>query len=310
MGLFLCQVGYTWLRWLTDPFMTPFLVPLLDCNPDSAMSRSVHARGWTVLVSAIVDYVFLLVSWFFISLLSMRLNGSSLLRLFISLNRVLLPGVAFWTVKIAFYCRAEDASSFDSEFCEYRMETLQDPHVLLSVCGYLLIVVCMENYAFWAQRHDFFLVAYRQQFGVLCGGIYREYLIWPIFENCFLILSMMVLGLLDALGLNMIELELFASIQALNFLLLQTFSPHLIAALRSFKVKIAAQKTLLPLLTIGQRIFVSALGSGEILPFLYDLLLGCVFFFLLEGASFYLNRQMCIADLKLETDFISGLLNL
>lgn len=262
------DASYAWLRTVTDPFMMPFLVPLLDCSPDSSMSRSVYARGWAVLLSAIAEYALLLLPWLLCSFKRNRhLTWSSLLGPIISMNRVVLPGVAFWTFKVALHCEANSIAAIDAEACEDQADTLQSPHVLLCACAWLLIVIFLEGYALWARRHDFFQVAYHQQFGALCNGLHRQYLLWPVWEGSYLVFIAIVASLTEGLGLGLIGLGCTVVMQSFSCLLLKISFPYILGVLPAFKRMIALQLSFLPILPVCRPIVAQSVQEADVLVY-------------------------------------------
>eukprot|EP00438_Fugacium_kawagutii_P009963 Skav225763 [mRNA] locus=scaffold3552:187389:194244:- [translate_table: standard] len=83
-------------------------------------------------------------------------------------------------------------------------------HVVLPWLLVWLLVFC-EGCALWARRHDFLLLSFRRDFGLVSAGVYRSCLLWPVWELAYLLLMAAIGSALQRFGVARVGSQLAAT---------------------------------------------------------------------------------------------------
>jgi len=242
------DVIYDGMRYSIQVFMVPFLLHLLHCAP-GGLPRSVETEGYAVLASAGFVYLlaFLLVC---VGSLIKRCcctrgtgarvgHFASFKSVLIAANHVVLPCALYWSILTVGHCTEKDCDHFD--------QLTESPQLLVIALVWLLFL--MEVFMLWMYRYDFHQVSYRRDFGLLSTGVYRNYLLWPMWEFVHLMLLFAVISLLTVLDVQVTLIELaYLTLQVLGLAMLMVFGPFLSAVVPGYKQRIAVMLMMFPLL--------------------------------------------------------------
>lgn len=248
------EAVYGGLRNVIDAFMVPFLLPLLECAPEGSLTRSAENQAWAVFASAICIYFLIIILWLLLYCLNaarrgLQRGGISLKACLVAANHLVLPSLLYWTLTTALHCTREG-----SDACDEAVE-LRDPHVAAMV--FVSLLFFLEGFAVWVYRHDFFQVSHRRDFGLLCTGVHRPYLLWPLWEFLYLLMMASLLSASNALELPVVAVFWFIVLaNALSVLMLAIVHPYLSMVVLRYKQSIARSICVLSILLSSNSVFV------------------------------------------------------